>query len=336
MKTGKLENPKISGQVIGIEADESAGGLAEKLKSNKKRYYDKEIRYEGGKRKVRQWEEVKIPEDAAEQLPWKDNGVYLVTGGLGGLGLIFAREICGKVKNPALILTGRSKLNKEKMEAIKALSEAGGRVSYREADVTDKEAVEGMIKGIAGEYGGINGIIHSAGVIEDSLIMKKTEDEIGSVLGPKVRGLVNIDDAAKDMELDFFALFSSMAGVMGNVGQADYAIANGFMDRYAERRNMLAGKKERKGKTVSINWPLWAEGGMKVSPGEEKFMRQNSGMTAMPASEGIKAFYKSLAGDRDQVMVINGYEDKLREIIRSNIIRHEQSEDNFKNKGNND
>ena len=313
LKTGELENPKISGQVIGIEADESAGGLAEKLKSNKKRYYDKEIRYEGGKRKVRQWEEVKIPEDAAEQLPWKDNGVYLVTGGLGGLGLIFAREICGKVKNPALILTGRSKLNKEKMEAIKALSEAGGRVSYREADVTDKEAVEGMIKGIAGEYGGINGIIHSAGVIEDSLIMKKTEDEIGSVLGPKVRGLVNIDEAAKDMELDFFALFSSMAGVMGNVGQADYAIANGFMDRYAERRNMLAGKKERKGKTVSINWPLWAEGGMKVSPGEEKFMRQNSGMTAMPASEGIKAFYQSLAGDRDQVMVINGYEDKLRE-----------------------
>jgi NAD(P)-dependent dehydrogenase (short-subunit alcohol dehydrogenase family) len=117
-----------------------------------------------------------------EDIPWKDNGIYLVTGGAGGLGLIFAEDITKKTKDGTIILVGRSELDKEKEKRIKAL---GTRVLYRQVDVTDKIAVNGLIKEIVTDFGRLNGIIHSAGIIRDNFIIKKTETEFKEVLAPK-------------------------------------------------------------------------------------------------------------------------------------------------------
>lgn len=119
-------------------------------------------------------------------------------------------------------------------------------------------------------YGHLNGILHGAGVIKDHFIVHKTNKEFQEVLQPKVDGLFYLDECSKDWQLDFFILFSSVSGCLGNTGQADYAAANTFMDAFAAYRNALAASKKRHGSTISFNWPLWKEGGMQVDAEIEK------------------------------------------------------------------
>ncbi len=184
-------------------------------------------------------------------------------------------------------------------------------------DVTDREAVKGLIREINEKFGGLDGIIHSAGVLRDGFILKKSREQFQEVLAPKVDGLVNLDEESKDLTLDFFVVFSSLAGVFGNIGQADYATANAFMDAYAEYRNKLVIAGRRKGKTLSINWPLWQEGGMKVNEETLNNMRQSSGMIAMDTEIGINAFYRCMANGEVQIMVSNGELKKLRQQLSS-------------------
>ena len=126
----------------------------------------------------------------------------------------------------------------------------------------DLHEVKKVMAAVQQEYGQLNGILHSAGMIADNFLVKKTGSEFKRVLGTKVTGTYNLDAATKEMDLDFFVLFSSVASVMGNVGQADYASANGFMDQFAAYRNRLVAEGQRHGRTRSINWPLWQDGGM--------------------------------------------------------------------------
>src|SRR5207302_4916271 len=140
----------------------------------------------------------------------------------------------------------------------------------------------------------------------DNFILKKTGAEFAEVLSPKVRGTYNLDEASRDVELDFFVLFSSLAGALGNLGQADYAAANGFMDQFAMYRNGLVAAKQRKGRTRSINWPLWQAGGMKIDPVSQELLQQSTGIQPMQTAIGIQAFYRSLVMSCDQMLVAEG------------------------------
>ena len=310
LKTAGLENPKVNGQLIELEGIEDLEGLIAKLQENShtsavSRPMDHRVRYQGGKRLVPGWNEVAAaPERTA--VPWKDGGVYLITGGAGGLGRIFAKEIAAQVQGATLVLTGRSALGADKQGILGELERGGARAVYRQVDVTDKKAVNELIANIGGEFGRLDGIIHSAGIIRDNYILKKTSEELMEVLGPKVAGLINLDMATKNLNLDFMILSSSIAGSWGNPGQADYATANAFMDAYAAYRNALVSSGERHGKTLSINWPLWQEGGMRMDETTEKMMGQNTSMVALGTSTGIQALYDAVASGRDQVMVLAG------------------------------
>jgi len=301
LKTAQLENPKFIGQLI--EVGEASSGIIEILKENSQSPVDQQIRYQSEKRLVAYWKETKVSEKAS--LPWKDHGIYLITGGAGGLGQIFANEIIHKVKNVTLILTGRSALSATKQAQIKELEGLGARIEYQEVDVTKPQAVKNLLNSIQEKFGNLNGIIHGAGVIRDNFILKKTPEELQAVLAPKVTGLVNLDLASQELPLDFFILFSSMAGSVGNPGQADYSAANAFMDAYAHYRNVLVNSSERQGRTLSINWPLWKEGGMHVNVETEKAWAE-MGMIAMRTPSGVRALYQGLASGKAQVMVIEG------------------------------
>jgi NADP-dependent 3-hydroxy acid dehydrogenase YdfG len=247
LKTARIENPKIIAQLIGINSNDL---LIEALEENMSRPTDTEIRYMDGRRLIADWKEI-IPEDTL--IPWKDGGVYLITGGAGGLGLIFAQEIAVQVKNATLILTGRSALNDNKKAVLESLKSSDVKVEYFRTDVTQKDAVIQLMNRIVEDFGQLDGIIHSAGIIRDNFIIKKNSEEFCGVMAPKVAGLLNLDESSKDLPLDFFILFSSGAGPMGNTGQADYSCANAFMDAYAGYRKALTDKNERQGKTLSVN-----------------------------------------------------------------------------------
>ena len=155
--------------------------------------------------------------------------------------------------------------------------------------MADPQAVQTLISTIIAQYGHLNGVIHSAGVVQDRFLLKKTVEELHTVLAPKVDGVINLDEATRELPLDLFVLFSSLAGVMGNAGQADYATANAFLDAYAQYRSQLVAQGQRQGRTLSLNWPLWEEGGMQVDQATRDLLRKTIGMMPMSTTAGLHA-----------------------------------------------
>src|SRR5690606_8243294 len=103
-----------------------------------------------------------------------------------------------------------------------------------------------------------------AGVLDDAYLTRKDPEAARVVLAPKIDGAVHLDEATRDINLEFFVFCSSITGVLGNVGQTDYAAANGFLDGFAAERAGRIAAGTRRGTTVSIAWPLWRDGGMRV------------------------------------------------------------------------
>ncbi|SFS42429.1 polyketide synthase PksN [Marininema halotolerans] len=313
LKTASLENPHLLGQVIEIESVQDSDSVVKAVKESSSYPEQQRIRYQGGKREVECWRE--IDRSTEEKMPWKQEGVYLITGGLGGLGALFAQEISQVVTEGVLILTGRSELSNEKKAQLEKFASSGTRVIYQQVDVMDQVQVEQLFKEIKLNFGKLNGIIHSAGVVRDRFIIKKTAAEFNHVMGAKVTGLVHLDEASRGFALDFFALFSSIASVNGNPGQADYATANAFMDAYAGYRNRLVANHQRSGQTVSINWPLWKEGGMKVPEETEARIQKRTGLIPLRTATGIQAFYRSVTANYDRVLVFEGETQKIKEVF---------------------
>src|SRR5262249_1163907 len=318
LKTAALENPRLIGQLILVPAQTTTEELGRLLQEEKTRRptagLDSLIRYKQGVRQVLRWQEA--PEDwETPPIAFKDHGVYLITGGLGSLGLLFAREILAQARQARVVLTGRSALGAEKQSLLDGLSAPEGRLSYWQVDLSDLDQVKGLITDIQDECGQLDGILHCAGMIADSFILKKTCGEFCEVLTPKVTGTYNLDQASQDVELDFFALFSSIAGAMGNVGQADYATANGFMDQFAAYRNRQVAPGARRGRTLSINWPLWQAGGMGIDPANLELLRQATGLQPMRTATGLQAFYRGLAAPYDQMLVVEGDLTQIRRAL---------------------
>jgi len=314
LKTAQHENPALLGQLIGVDPTEPVDALSEKIKQNALSIQDKSVQYREGKRWVAHWREL-ASTFLPVNMPWKEQGVYLITGGAGGLGMLFAKEIVSQVANATVILTGRSRLSEAKQTLLRELEREGAKLLYKIVDVTNKEAVDGLFTEVRNETGNINGIIHAAGVISDNYIVNKSEQELQDVINPKVTGLVNLDQGSQAFELDFFILFSSIAGSVGNPGQADYSTANAFMDAYAGYRNKLVLLQQRHGHTMAINWPLWKEGGMQIDSGIEKIKQQHIGLIPMQTATGLKAFYNGLALKKAQVMVLEGQLSQLRQLL---------------------
>lgn len=326
LKTAEKENPGFIGQVLVFNLDLASGDYSEDLLLNRiidntLQIEDKEVCYRDDLRQVKAWEQIESTTLASEPMLWKSAGLYLITGGLGGLGRIFSKEIAAHCKGVSLILTGRSALDENGQAFLNELERLGATVEYHRVDMASKESVHDLIENISllheGDNKGISGIIHSAGIINDNYLVKKTAEELGLVFSAKVAGLINLDEATSHLSLDFFVAFSSIAATLGNAGQGDYACANGFMDQYIAYRNRLMLSGRRQGQSVSINWPLWRDGGMSIHEETEKQLLADLGMVVLESNDGIEAFYHSLASGYEQVMVVQGSHNKVKEVLAS-------------------
>ena len=176
LKTAQLENPRLLGQVIELEENENIESIVKKLKENSQNPKEKEIRYEKGKRYVRSIKEIELSgKDKTEEMQWKEGGVYLITGGAGGLGLIFAKEIAQKAKDVSIILTGRSELNEVKQAQLKEIEKSGAKVAYKTADICNRDLVKKLIEDIKRRvWKDRRDNTHSAGIIRDNYIIKES------------------------------------------------------------------------------------------------------------------------------------------------------------------
>ncbi|SFD21717.1 amino acid adenylation domain-containing protein [Chitinophaga sp. CF118] len=302
LNTATQEFASVTGTVVGVENLSVAhlGELVNILEAELQSP-DREVRYRNGIREVKTLQAIPANSTAAKGVKIKEGGVYLITGGAGGLGLIFAAHI-SRIPNTRIILTGRSRLTEEKLAALAKIPNT----EYYSCDITDKAAVEALINTIRKNYNQLDGIIHSAGTTRDSFIINKTNAEISEVLAPKIAGASNLDEVTKDDALDFMVVFSSVAGVIGNIGQADYAAANAWLDNFAFSREEKRTKGKRKGKTLSINWPLWKDGGMQVDAAYEQQMEHRWGILPLPVQQGLLAFDILLESTFQQGIVAYG------------------------------
>lgn len=309
LKSVSIEEPQIITQLIEWDGN-NQNEMIEKLKGEFGNSSDSFICYQNGKRFI---SKIDISDYAKEQLvkPWKNDGVYIITGGAGGLGIIFANEIVHCTNNAKIILTGRSGISNAIQEKLDTLQKNNAHVEYVQLDVADKDEVQTVIEDIVNRFGKVNGIIHSAGIIRDNFVVKKQEDEFLSVLAPKVSGVVNLDEAVKDRKLDFMVYFSSISGILGNSGQTDYAAANAFMNIYAQRRNKRVMSGECYGRTISICWPLWENGGMVVDHNFVNALWEKEGLGVLKTEDGIKAFYNSFASSENEVIVLSGNAQRI-------------------------
>lgn len=206
----------------------------------------------------------------------RPEGVYLITGGLGAIGLTIAQHLASTVK-ARLVLVSRTGLPAReawtqyldthdavdavarRIRLVQLIEEAGGRVVVVTADVANADHMRAAVRQAIDTFGALHGVIHAAGTIADGVIPFKTKDSAASVLAPKVRGTVVLDDALAGQVLDFFVVFSSTSALLGPAGQIDYTAANAFLNAFAYNRQGRAP-----GLTVAIDWGLWKDVGMAV------------------------------------------------------------------------
>jgi acyl transferase domain-containing protein/acyl carrier protein/ubiquinone/menaquinone biosynthesis C-methylase UbiE len=313
-KTVLLENPLLSFKTVALPSlDNLFETVLTELKTS-----DSEVRYQNGQRWLKHWQAFDASSAIKTGGLLKQNGVYLITGGAGGLGFIFAEYLAKQFK-AKLVLTGRSELISEQTDKIQSLNRFGAEVIYQKADISKRDDVISLIALTKFRFNQINGIIHSAGVIQDAFVLKKTPKEIAAVLAPKVDGTIYLDEVTQHESLDFLVLFSSIAAVTGNIGQCDYAYANSFMDHFALWREKLRQQQKRVGKTLSINWSLWQNGGMQIDEQTKTRFKQTMGLMSLSTESGLLAFETGLDFNHSQMLVVEGFPTQINRLLNTSV-----------------
>ncbi|MDQ0059019.1 type I polyketide synthase [Paenibacillus harenae] len=275
---------------------------------------DREVRYNNKLRTVRKAQRIPMNTNGGLDM-LKHQGVYLITGGTGGLGLLFAEELAVQYK-ARLALIGRSELDAKRQLKIDALRGLGADVIYIQGDVGSRTDLTKAMETVKERWGRVDGVLHAAGQMEGELVLHKTEEKFASIMQPKIEGTVLLDELTSGEELDFFALFSSTSAYLGDIGQCDYAIGNRFLDGYAAYREELRSQGKRSGQTLSINWPIWRDGGMHLSKEAEELYLQASGMSYLEKEAGLSAFNQLLRSGRCQGMVLAGNRERMERFLQ--------------------
>jgi len=234
------------------------------------------VAHRGGRRWVQSFEPVRLaPLNGDGGVRLREGGVYLITGGMGGIGLEVASYLA-RVARARLVLVGRSELparegwdellrtggdgeTLRRIRKVRELEEAGAEVLALACDVTDREGMRGVVELARARFGPLNGVVHAAGVPGGGMIQLKTHEKAAEVIDPKVMGAEVLGELLIDEGLDFFVLCSSRSAILGGFGQVDYCAANAFLDAFAFDFAARAGAP-----AVSINWDGWQEVGMLV------------------------------------------------------------------------
>jgi amino acid adenylation domain-containing protein len=315
LNSAAREIPRLTCQVLSYETDEPTDGDLEGDLAAAARTGESRLRRSEGNWQGLDW---KVHDNDAEVqfgAGWQEGGRYLIAGGAGGLGALVARHLAQTLSRVSLVLTGRSEPGPKHEALLQDLRAKGATARYLATDLGDAAAVRALIRQIT-DQGPLHGVVHSGGVLADSLIMRKTETDLRRVFAAKVAGVVNLDRATEGEDLDLFLVFSSIAGTMGNPGQADYAAANCYLDHYVKERNrrtQIPGGP--KGLAISIAWPYWAEGGMRLDTAAIAAMRDGTGLAPLSTAKGLKALDRIVSGGWPQTMVLEGDGSRLTALI---------------------
>ena len=222
--------------------------------------------------------------------PLRRDGAYVITGGMGGLGMEIAARMAAHPVG-TIVLAGRRPPSGDAPARIEAMKAAGAEVVVVECDISVREDCDRLFERIGELPHPLCGIIHAAGVLEDRTIAQQSWDRFAAALAPKVQGSWNLHRASQDRLLDFFVLFSSVSSTIGNRGQGNYASGNAFMNALAHYRRDLGLCAN------SICWGPWAEAGMAASGNQPGLRMAEKGIFGIRLQEGISALFSIIQKD---------------------------------------
>ncbi|HEU5230966.1 MAG TPA: KR domain-containing protein, partial [Ktedonobacteraceae bacterium] len=230
---------------------------------------DTSVALRGRRRWVQTYEPLRLDACKSEEIPLRPGGVYLITGGLGGIGLALAEHLASTVQ-ARLILVGRSTLPPRdeweeilttqgcqsdvgrRIHHVQRIESLGSPVMLVAADVAEEVQMRTVIEQTLTTFGALHGVIHAAALPPSGLIQLKTPEQAAQILAPKVQGTLILDRLLRGIPLDFLLLFSSMSSSTGGgPGQVDYCAANAFLDAFAHKHSTDHGM------TVVIDWGEW-------------------------------------------------------------------------------
>jgi acyl transferase domain-containing protein/acyl-CoA synthetase (AMP-forming)/AMP-acid ligase II/acyl carrier protein len=225
--------------------------------------------------------EALIEPQAPEQSQIRPHGSYLITGGLGGIGLTVARWLVAQGAR-SLVLLGRSRPSAAALAVIADLEEQGAQIMVRQVDVTDRRALAALLAEAAEQLPPIRGVMHAAGVLRDATLPQLSVSSFKEVLAPKVLGAWHLDQLTRGLALDFFVLFSSVASLIGAAGQGNYAAANAFLDSLAYHRRAQGLP------AITINWGAWREVGLATTQSNRGARLQTQGIASFTSAQGVQ------------------------------------------------
>ena len=288
-----VEHPEYWGGIIDLD-NESDNNLITAIDNSEQ---EDRIALRGDKIYVSRLVKTDNSENKNNSLKLDANGCYLITGGLGALGLQVAQWLIEKGAKH-LILISRSNPSQSAQTEINRLRKNGVTIDLIAADISNYDDVQKII--YSEHKAKIKGIIHAAGVLDDGVIQSQTWSRFTTTIAPKILGAWNLHLITQDLELDFFVMFSSVASLIGSPGQSNYGVANAGLDAIARYRHSLNLP------ALSINWGAWAKAGMAVN---QKFNLK--GLNLIEPEQGLAALARLLLSQDNQVGVISANWNQL-------------------------
>jgi acyl transferase domain-containing protein/thioesterase domain-containing protein len=278
------------------------------------------VAWRGGRRWVRRLERIAAPKPSPAELPVRKGGAYLVTGGLGGIGLTLAGWLAREYQ-ARLLLTARTSLppreewdgwlashkaterNAAAIRAIRDMEKAGAEVSVAAVDAAAATEMGSTLAATVKRWGRLDGVIHAAGISgNDRIAFLKDDSEVRGVLAPKVDGLAALVQLLGREPLDFVALISSISSIVSGPGQCDYASANAVLDVFPDATSRPAAWK----RVLVLNFSAWRDVGMatRVNVGADRRGAWDAMMrTAIAPESGTEAFVRALASGQERLAV---------------------------------
>lgn len=234
--------------------------------------------------------------DPNNQLNLRGDSTYLITGGLGGLGLLVAEWLVARgVRH--LVLVGRSGATAANLSQLTKLEQAGAQVIVAHRDVSQPAQVAQVLFDIEQSLPPLRGIIHAAGVLDDGVLMQLDWQRLERVMAAKVAGAWNLHTLTHDHPVEWFVLFSSAASLLGSPGQANHVAANAFLDALAHYRRAIGLPG------LSINWGAWSDVGA-AAQRQVGTRMSSKGLGAIAPQQGLQILEQLLSQPVAQVGVV--------------------------------
>jgi myxalamid-type polyketide synthase MxaE and MxaD len=296
-RTVAHEHPELRCTLIDAAADvaddELADLLAAELLADGN---ERQVALRPGRRAVARL--VRAQTGAGASFTPRPDATYLISGGLGALGLETARWLAARgARHLALIGRNAASPSDAAQTAIDDLRRGGVRVATVAADVARREELARALEEIEREGPPLGGVVHAAGILDDGILLQLDSARLAAVLAPKMAGAWNLHELTLGRELDLFLLFSSFTGVLGSPGQAGYAAGNAFLDALAHHRRALGLP------ALSVDWAPWSGAGLAAQAGRADRLAA-LGLGSLTTAEAFAALERLLGAEAAQAAVL--------------------------------